>query len=190
MIKEIYKLVCQADVIVGYNLDSFDMKILAKEFALLGLPPPTPYKTVDLLKVVKKRFRFTSNKLDYVAQMFKLGKKTKHPGHEMWLSCMNKSSPDYKESWDKMEEYNCQDVILTESLYERIKGWIPNHPNYSAFTNTNSCPNCGGNSLQRRGKSLTATLIYQRYQCKDCGAWSRSKIADKADRSAQLISVK
>lgn len=190
MIKEIYKLVEQADVVVGYNLDSFDMKILNKEFALLGLAPPTPYKTIDLLKVVKKRFRFTSNKLDYVAQMFKLGKKTKHHGHEMWLSCMNKSAPDYHESWALMEEYNCHDVELTEKLYDKIKGWIPNHPNHSAFDNDHVCPNCGGTHLQKRGKSLTTSLTYQRWQCKDCGSWSRSKLAEKADRSKQLIGIK
>lgn len=189
MIREIYKLVCKADVIVGYNLDSFDMKILAKEFAMLDLPPPTPYKTIDLLKVVRKRFRFTSNKLDYIVQMFKLGKKTKHQGHELWLSCMNKSSADYTEAWDKMEEYNCQDVVLTEKLYNKIKGWIPNHPNYSAFVNDHVCPNCGGVHLQRRGTSLSATLTYQRYQCKDCGKWSRSKVALKADRRNQLVGV-
>lgn len=190
MMKELYKLVNEADVIVGYNLDSFDMKIVNKELALLGLLPPTPYKTIDLLKVVRKRFRFTSNKLDYVAQMFKLGKKTKHQGHELWLSCMNKNSSDYTEAWDLMEEYNCNDVVLTEKLYEKVKGWIINHPNQSAFQNDHVCPNCGGTALQRRGKALTALLTYQRYQCKTCGSWSRSKMADKADRSRQLISIK
>lgn len=190
MVKEIYKLVNEADVVVGYNLDSFDMKILNKEFALLDLAPPTPYKTVDLLKVVKRRFRFTSNKLDYVANMFGLGKKTKHQGHELWLSCMNKTSADYKEAWDKMEEYNCQDVVLTEKLYKKIKGWIPNHPNHSAFDNAHECPNCGGNHLQKRGTALTLTLRYQRYQCKDCGAWSRAKQAEQADRSEQLVATR
>lgn len=190
MMKSLYRLVNKADVIVGYNLDSFDMKIINKELILLDLLPPTPYKTVDLLKVVRKRFRFTSNKLDYVVQMFKLGKKTKHQGHELWLSCMNKSSADYDEAWEKMIEYNCQDVVLTEALYERIKGWIPNHPSYSVETNSHVCPNCGSSHLQKRGKSITAALSYQRFQCQDCGAWSRSKIADKADRSAQLVTVK
>jgi predicted RNA-binding Zn-ribbon protein involved in translation (DUF1610 family) len=190
MIKEIYKLVSEADVVVGYNLDSFDMKILNKEFALLGLPPPTPYKTIDLLKVVKKRFRFTSNKLDYVAQMFGLGKKTKHQGHELWLSCMNKAAPDYDDAWALMEEYNCNDVVLTERLYEKVKGWIPNHPNHSAFQNAHVCPNCASTRLQKRGTSLTASLTYQRYQCQECGSWSRSKVAEKADRKAQLMGVK
>lgn len=190
MLKEIYKMVNQADVIVGYNLDSFDMKILNKEFALLGLNPPSSYRTVDLLKTVRKRFKFTSNKLDFVVQQFKLGSKKKHQGHELWLSCMNKSASDYNEAWDVMEEYNCQDVNLTEKLYDKLMGWIPNHPNHSAFRNGHVCPNCGGTHLQKRGLALTTSLTYQRYQCNDCGSWSRSKIAIKADRSKQLVTVK
>lgn len=190
MLKKIYDLINKADVVVGYNLDSFDMKILHKEFALQGWGPPAPYKTIDLLKVVKKRFRFTSNKLDYVAQMFKLGKKTKHPGHEMWLSCMNKKASDYDEAWEKMLEYNVQDVILTEALYERIMGWIPNAPSYSAFYNDHVCPTCGGEHLQRRGKYATATMVYQRWRCKDCFAWSRSRLADKVDSSQQVVPIK
>jgi hypothetical protein len=190
MIKEIYKLVNEADVIVGYNQDSFDMKILNKEFALMNLNPPTPYKTVDLLKAVRKQFRFTSNKLDFVAQQFGLGEKLKHQGHELWLSCMNKSAPDYHDAWATMEEYNCHDVILTEALYDKIKGWIPNHPNHSAFENDHVCPNCASHNLQKRGLALTLSLTYQRWQCKDCGKWSRSKTAVKADRSKQLVGVK
>lgn len=190
MITELYKLVNEADVVIGYNLDSFDMKIFNKEVLLLGLSVPTPYKTVDLLKVVRKRFRFTSNKLDYVAQQLKLGKKTKHQGHELWLSCMNKGAEDYHQAWAIMEEYNCNDVVLTEKLYDAVKGWIPNHPSHSAFQNDHVCPNCGGKHLQKRGTALTTSLTYQRWQCGDCGSWSRSKVAQKADRSTQLTGIR
>lgn len=190
MIKEVYKLINEADVVVGYNLDSFDMKILHKEFVLLELPPPEPYKTIDLLKVVRKKFRFTSNKLDYVAQQFKLGSKTKHQGHELWLSCMNKHSEDYQEAWDTMEEYNCNDVILTEKLYEKIKGWITNHPNYSVVNNDHCCPACGSTKLRNKGPTLVGSLVYNRWKCNDCGHNMRSRTAEKVDRSRQLMSIK
>ncbi len=50
--------------------------------------PPAPFKEIDLLTVAKGRFRFVSNKLDYVAQQLGLGKKTEHSGHELWVQCM------------------------------------------------------------------------------------------------------
>lgn len=193
MLKAIYDMIAKADVVVGYNSNSFDLKILNKEFLLQGWASPGTYKTVDLLRAVKNRFRFTSNKLDYVAQALGLGSKDKHPGMPMWLTCMNKTlkgTPEYESAWDSMEQYNVQDVFLTENLYNRILGWIPNHPSFSAFDNAHVCPNCGGNHLQRRGKALTTSLTYQRWQCKDCGAWSRSKVADKSNRTAQLAAIK
>jgi rubredoxin len=103
---------------------------------------------------------------------------------------MNPKSENYKESWKIMEEYNIQDVNLLEELYEKLKGWVPNHPSHSALQNDHVCPNCGGYHLQKRGTAITTTLSYQRWQCKDCGAWSRSKIANKADRSKQLVGIK
>jgi DNA polymerase elongation subunit (family B) len=190
MLKEIYQLLEEADAVVSYNGVSFDLKILNKEFALLGWNRPSPYKNIDMLKVVRSQFRFTSNKLGYVGPLFGLGGKAKHTGHQLWLDCMNPKSENYKESWKIMEEYNIQDVNLLEELYEKLKGWVPNHPSHSALQNDHVCPNCGGYHLQKRGTAITTTLSYQRWQCKDCGAWSRSKIANKADRSKQLVGIK
>lgn len=190
MLKEIYKLLEEADAVVSYNGVSFDLKILNKEFALQGWARPSPYKNIDMLKVVRSQFRFTSNKLSYIGPMFGLGGKVKHGGHQLWLDCMNPKSANYKESWAIMEEYNIQDVNLLEELYDKLKGWVPNHPSHSALQNDHVCPNCGGHDLQKRGTAITTTLSYQRWQCKDCGAWSRSKIANKADRSKQLVGVK
>lgn len=193
MLKEIYSLLEQADMVVGYNSDSFDLKILNKEFLLQGWTSPSPYKTVDLLRSVRRRFRFTSNKLDYVAKQLGIGKKAEHPGMGMWLTCMNKQikgTAEYESAWDTMEHYNVEDVFLTKELYFRILGWIPNHPSHSALDNDHCCPNCKSTSLQKRGTAITTTLSYQRWQCTDCGSWSRSKLALKADRGKQLVGIK
>lgn len=190
MLKEIFNLLEEADAVVTYNGKSFDLKILNKEFALLGWNRPSPYKNIDMLQVMRTQFRFTSNKLSYIGPMFGLGGKTKHTGHQLWLDCMNPKSTGYKESWALMEEYNMQDVELLESLYIRVKGWVPNHPSHSALANDHVCPNCGSSKLHKRGTAITTTLSYQRWQCTECGAWSRSKKANKADRSKQLVGIK
>lgn len=189
MLKSIYDMLEEADAVVTYNGNGFDLKILNKEFALQGWFKPAPYKSIDMLQVVRKQFRFTSNKLDYVAQQLGLGKKKEHRGYSLWLSCMNPKSEDYKESWDVMEEYNIQDVALLEALYNKLIGWIHNHPSHSTLTADHVCPNCGGKHLQKRGTAITSTLSYVRYQCKDCGKWSRSRVADKTDRKNQVVGV-
>jgi len=110
MVKKAWALLDEADAVVGYNSQNFDMKILHKEFILEGLPPPSPYKNIDLLKTVKNKFRFLSNKLDHVSQELGLGKKTSHQGFELWQKCLEDDST----AWKLMKKYNKQDVVLTE----------------------------------------------------------------------------
>ena len=83
MLTGIHKLIDQADVIITYNGARFDLPILNKEFLLHEMPPPAPYKQVDLLKVARNRFRFVSNKLDFVSQALGVGKKTAHAGFQL-----------------------------------------------------------------------------------------------------------
>lgn len=172
MLKRIHALLDEADVVVHYNGRSFDIPTLNKEFVVHGLPPPSPYKQVDLLQVVKRQFRFPSNKLDYVAQKLNVGRKVKHEGHEMWIKCMARDP----KAWAAMEKYNRQDVRVLERLYDRLLPWIGGHPNHALYQNTSNavCPSCGSTHLQRRGESRTVHAVYARFQCTDCGAWSRS----------------
>ncbi len=150
---------------------SFDaVKLLNKEFILLGLTPPSPYKEIDLLRTSRSKFKFPSNKLDYVAQALGLGGKVKHIGHELWIRCMNKD----KQAWDMMKKYNIQDVVLLEKVYEKMLSWIRNHPNHNSYSQGVVCPNCGGSNLIKRGLSCNTNTVYQRLRCKDCGKWSRS----------------
>ena len=176
MLQKIHDLISEADAVCHYNGTRFDIPVLNKEFLLHHLAPPAPYKQIDLLKVVRKEFRFASNKLDHIAQRLGLGKKTAHEGYQLWVKCMNKDPV----AWKTMEKYNKQDVVLLEKVYERLLPWIGrNHPNHSAFTGLRCCPTCGGNRLQRRGFSYTTTGQYQRYQCTGCGSWSKETKAKK-----------
>ena len=170
MIKQIYSLLEEADAVIHYNGTKFDIPTLNKEFLLLGMAPPSPYKEIDLLKTSRSKFKFPSNKLDYVAQALGLGEKVKHIGHELWIRCMNKD----KQAWDMMKKYNIQDVVLLEKVYEKMLSWIRNHPNHNWYTGSVVCPNCGGNHLVKRGTVCNSNTVYQRLRCKDCGKWSRS----------------
>ena len=176
MLKGIHGLLNDADAVVHYNGTKFDIPTLNKEFLLHSFNPPSPYKQIDLLRVVRSNFRFPSNKLDYVAQRLNLGKKHEHEGHELWVKCMNGD----KDAWKRMEQYNIQDVVLLESLYNTLRPWIRNHPNHNLFADDHVCPNCSSTRLQKRGTSISATGTYQRYQCLTCGTWSQSTKAVKS----------
>jgi len=172
LVSELRDLFDEADIIVGHNGDQFDIKKSNARFLVHGLPPPSPYKTVDTKKVAKKYFNFNSNKLDDLGQHLGLGRKEKHEGFELWLGCM-RGDP---KSWAHMLKYNKQDVNLLESVYETMKPWMTNHPNLAAIAGKEcACPNCEGGNLQRRGFNYTRTGKFQRYSCLDCGAWSSAR---------------
>lgn len=169
MLRNIHTLLNEADAVIHYNGTKFDIPTLNKEFLLYNLAPPAPYKQIDLLRVARSQFKFPSNKLDYVAQVLGLGKKTKHIGHELWIQCM----AHVESAWVQMEEYNKQDVNLLELVYYKLLPWIKGHANYGVHTDTKVCPNCGSAHNHRRGFAITGTCKYQRYQCLGCGTWYR-----------------
>ncbi|MEC4833769.1 ribonuclease H-like domain-containing protein [Mycobacteroides chelonae] len=72
MINAAWKLLDEADVVVTYNGDRFDLQWFNAEFERLRLGPPSPYKSLDLVKVTKKQFKqgLLSMKLDWSARIF------------------------------------------------------------------------------------------------------------------------
>jgi DNA polymerase elongation subunit (family B)/predicted RNA-binding Zn-ribbon protein involved in translation (DUF1610 family) len=176
VIGKMYQLMEEADVVVTYNGDRFDIPTLKKEFLLHGLPPPAPSKSIDLFKVVKRQFRFPSNKLDYICQELGIGSKTKHTGFQLWVDCMNGDS----NAWKTMERYNKQDVRLLELLYNRLTSWLGRSFNSNVYdAGHDNCPSCGSSHLQSRGFSTTLSGKSRRYQCQSCGAWSKSSKVEK-----------
>jgi len=171
MIMEVHKLIDEADAVITYNGKRFDMPTLNREFLLQGMNPPSPYKDIDLLNTARSKFRFASNKLDYIAQELGVGQKTGHEGMPLWIECMSKNP----KAWKIMKKYNINDVKITEEVYNKLQGWINIHPNHNLETKEMCCPNCGGYNLQRRGATISLTNKYQRFQCQDCGKWSKGK---------------
>jgi DNA polymerase elongation subunit (family B) len=169
MVRGVHKLIEQADMVVHYHGTSFDIPTLNKEYLLHNLPPPSPVKEMDLLKVVRSKFRFPSNKLDYVAQRLGLGKKYDHEGHTLWVKCMNNDP----EAWREMEKYNRHDVVLLEKLYRALLPWMKTHLNHSLLQGKPVCPTCGHPAAHKRGLAYTQAGVYQRYQCLGCHGWYR-----------------
>jgi uncharacterized protein YprB with RNaseH-like and TPR domain len=167
--RKLHELISEADVVVAHNGDEFDLKKANARFLLHGLKPPTPYKTIDTLKVARRHFQFDSNKLDDLAKYLGLGRKLPHTGFHLWKGCM---AGDLK-SWRTMIKYNMNDVILLEKVYTKLLPWIT----FPIVRPENGkCRNCESRRLQKRGLSAIKAGWRQRYQCQDCGAWSRGEI--------------
>lgn len=171
MLDAAHSLLDQAAVVVHFNGRSFDIPHINREFVTNGYSPPSPYAQVDLLKVVKKQFRFASNKLAYVTKTLGLQGKLDTGGFDLWLQVM---AGDEK-AWDKFARYNKQDVKVTEQAYVKLLPWIQGHPNINLFTGGNGCPKCGSPDVQKRGFAYTPLGVFQQVRCNKCGSWSRGK---------------
>ncbi|HRF71123.1 MAG TPA: ribonuclease H-like domain-containing protein [Candidatus Pelethenecus sp.] len=168
LVKALWKLFDEADIIIAHNGNSFDIKKANSRFMKHHLLPPSPYKTIDTKLVAKRYFKQDSNKLDDLGDYFGIGRKINTGGFELWLGC----EAGDKKAWNKMKEYNKQDVILLERVYLAMLPYMSNHPNVSTFSGE-VCPKCGGNHLQSRGYARTISSVYKRFQCQSCGGWGR-----------------
>lgn len=124
IVKELYKLLNEADIILTQNGDSFDVKVLNARLVYYDIDPPSSFESIDTLKIARKKFRFISNKLQYMTgnlctENVKLSHK-KFPGMSLWIECLK----DNIQAWKEMESYNKADVLSLEELYvKRLRKW-------------------------------------------------------------------
>lgn len=186
MVKAAHRLLSEADAVVGWNSQRFDVRWLQAEFQRMGLSRPSPYANVDLMRSQKRDAFMLSNKLE--SRRLWLGEdgKAETGGFGLWKGVMDGK----RESRRLMEEYNRRDVLITEEEFNRMRagGWVRGLPNH-AIEGGHTCPSCGGEKLQARGYQHTKTRRYKRYQCKavECGAWSKAVTCEPG--SAKLVGV-
>jgi rubredoxin len=83
-----------------------------------------------------------------------------------------------------MREYNMGDIATLEAMYYRMLPWITTHPNHGLYMddipNFPVCPNCGSGDIHKDGFAYTKVGKFQRYQCKTCHTWPRSRVSVNA----------
>lgn len=165
--KAIYDVVASADAVIAHNGFKFDVPKLKAKFIEHGLPPLPPIKVIDTRKIARAQFMFNSNSLNDLAFTLKLGKKAETGGFATWLGCMDGD----KKAWKKMIEYNIQDVILLEKVYNILRAWDPSHPNLPLYNDRPGCPVCSSQRVQRRGYNVLKVRKNVRLHCQECGHW-------------------
>lgn len=186
LIKKLWRLLDEADIVITQNGKMFDHKKINARFVQNGLKPPSTYKHIDTALIARKHFGFTSNKLEYMTDKlctkYKKLKHKKFPGFEMWVECLAGN----KAAWREMEKYNKHDVLALEELYYKLMPW-DNSINFSLYSDSEDmiC-SCGHKKFKKRGYYYTNAGKYQRYKCKKCGAETRSKdnLFDKKKRKS------
>lgn len=182
MVQDAFYLLDEADVVVGYNSDHFDLRHLRREFRLAGLGQPSPFASVDLYKVIKREEEWMSHKLAYITQRYHLTGKMENDGWPLWIGCL---AGDPK-MWRQMRRYNKRDVVTTEELFHAIPDLPSMLPALALYDDEpleeGMCPVCRAPG-QSRGYAYTKTRRYPRYYCTTDMKWFRGS---KSDRSAGI----
>lgn len=177
IVKSLIEMLNQADVIITHNGGRFDLPRINTRAIIHRIPPPLPYLSIDTLKVAKREFAFTSNKLDYINKMLKLPQK-EETNMQLWRDCFVGKEAGLK----KMEKYNINDVIIHEQTYLVMRPYIKSHPNMGLhiIDDAEHCPSCGSSDIMNTGKAYqTALNTYETFRCRNCSSIGRRRKANK-----------
>lgn len=159
-----------ADVIIGHNSDRFDLRKFNARAIKHGFMPIGKKTTIDTLKVARKTFDFSSNTLGYLASYLGVGHKENRPDWDAILAGDG-------EAIAYMRLYNKQDVVVTEQVYKKLRGWHNTHPDMNKTNPIRDtaghavllCPTCQSPNTIKDGFKINLQIKKQRHQCKDCG---------------------
>lgn len=168
MLAKVHRLMSQADAIVTFNGNKFDLPKLTGEFAEHGFSPVPPVASIDVRRTTSK-MGFTSGRLAHVGPLLGSERKQKHDGFTLWADYLQGKL----EARAEMKSYNLQDVKVLEQVYMKVRAFITNHPYLGDFDG--ACPACGSNDVQHRGRRRTRAFWIDRHHCQSCGHWSSGK---------------
>lgn len=172
VISILHTVLSEADVLIGHNSDAFDYKSFNARAIVHDFQPIGPKKTIDTLKLARKHFKFTSNKLAYISKL--LGGEGKDESPD-WPACIAGD----EEALRYMRQYNRRDVLETEEVYLKLRGFHDNHPNVAPVLRdvtgetVHLCPKCASPNIISRGDRYGSKgkRLGRKYSCTDCGGW-------------------
>lgn len=171
VVKRLHEVLSEADLIVGHNSDSFDIKKINYKFVKYGLPTIDFPATVDTLKAAKKYTKASSNRLYYLAKDLGVPMKIDLPS-----SVMHAADNGCEKSLKQLITYNKGDIRAGAGVYFKLLPYIKNHPNIDKImgrkvnNDTPNCQNCGSKNVHRNGTRSNKSGKYARYLCNDCGS--------------------
>lgn len=180
MLLEFVKIANEADELVGHNGDKYDLPFIRTRCVFHNIPMFPSYTTIDTLKQARSKFRFNSNRLDYIANFLGIGGKLE-TGFDLWRDIvLNKC----KKAMAKMVKYCKNDVIILEKVYNHLAGYFPHKTHYGVvlFDDRGSCPQCGSKNLYISKQKMTASGIKKvQFGCNGCGKYhtTSQQIANK-----------
>jgi len=171
MLEKFASVINTADEVIGHNSDNFDIKWVRTRCIYHGIPMTHEIKSIDTLKASRGKFRFNSNKLDYLGKYLGVGEKMETGGFDLWKDIILKNS---KKALTKMVSYCKQDVVLLEKVFQKLNPYIPVKTNAAVMFHRSAiaCPEClSDDTVVNKHRISAAGTRYVGLQCKSCGKY-------------------
>lgn len=166
MIENFIPIMNDASEVVAHNGNQFDIKWLRTRCIKHGIPMMPNYTSLDTLKLAQKRFKFNSNRLDYISQFLGLGNKIK-TDYDLWKKVLLDND---RKALKQMIVYCKKDVILLEKIWNKLNPYVLASTNYARYTD--QCPECSSSKVHIKGYRITASGYRKvQSQCQDCGKY-------------------
>ena len=161
----------EADMVIGFNNDSFDNRYINARALKYNLEVNTFVKSFDIMKQAKRLFRLNSYSMNYIAKYIGVETKLEHTGIKMWKDIQYGNKKEAKEAMQLMINYNIQDILVTEQVYLKLRKYMKNpiHLGILEGNDKTSCPVCGSKDVKLYKTIVTTAGTIQRImKCNSC----------------------
>ena len=169
LLKDVSKRLLDCDVWLTHFGTYYDIPFINTRLLYHKLPTLPQYAHIDTWRTARKALKLRNNRLITISEFLGTEDEKNAIKPEQWLRALGGHQP----SLAYIVEHCRRDVLVLEEAYERLKPLVTDHPNKGLVDGSGGCGVCGGTKLQKRGFAITRTRKYQRFQCSQCGTWSK-----------------
>lgn len=185
LVSDLDDLFMEADVICGHYSTKYDLPFIQTRRLIHKLKPlPAPIH-IDTWKLSKTYLKFNNNRLKTIAEGLRAPERKSKVDLLVW----RRAKAHDLDAMKKIVKYNLQDVRTQVGVTEALLPFTKIMPNWNVFTGAivPQCQSCGSTDLQSRGFAYTKLNKFQRYQCKMCGKWMRSRTSETFKDVERLV---
>lgn len=166
MLNQFTRVLEQADLAIGHNIDRFDLRHLQTQRLMHNQDPIALPTTEDTLKQARKHFYFPSYKLDYLAKQL-TGSGKDSMVFQDWIDIVESKDAT---ALAKMIKYCKKDVLKLEQVWKKLAPHTSPkiHAGIAKHGSRESCPRCASEEYQHMGFAIRKAGRYQRYRCLSC----------------------
>jgi hypothetical protein len=170
LLRDVSARLLEADVWLTHFGTLYDLPFINSRLLYHRLPVlPANFSHIDTWKISRNRLKLRNNRLITISEHLGTRDEKNAIKPEQWIRALGGHRP----SMNYIVEHCRRDVLVLEEAYLRLRPLVIDHPSKGLYDGRGGCVFCGELKLQRRGRQITRTRVYNRYQCQACGGWQK-----------------